>query len=70
MKKNNITANNVDDFIREKKKQGCKRIFWGKDESVHFVTFATAVYEMECYKLPKNFFGGFRFLGVKHYLKI
>lgn len=67
MKDKDITSINVDDYIREVIRKGINYVRWGKNGAEHFKNFAKAVLEFEGYKLPKSFFSGFYFMGVKHY---
>ena len=67
MNDKDITAINVDDFIREKKLKNAKYIRWGKNGQKYFKNFVKSLYDFEHYRYPKTFFNGFTFMGIKHY---
>ncbi len=70
MKQNEINAINVDDYIREQKTNGSKKIIWRNKNAIKiFRRFARAVYFHEGYRLPHSFPHGVPFMGIKHYIK-
>lgn len=64
MKDKDITAENVEDFIRERKRNGAKYIRWGKNGGLLIKRFIRA--SLSAYDLPKNL-NGLRFMGLTHY---
>lgn len=70
MKDADITIANVDDFIRERKRNRARYIRWGKNGARYFKRFVRAVCAPDEYgigfKVPKNL-NGITFMGIKHY---
>ena len=62
-----ITAINVDDYIRERKKAGAKYIKWGINGVKHFRFFARIIYHDSLLRFPHSFPNGHQFMGIKHY---
>ena len=69
IKQSKITAANVDDYIRKQKRAGKKVLYWEDMAGAYFKDFVCAVNAGNNLAPPNRFFGGFRFMGVKHYLK-
>lgn len=67
--KEDINEANVDDFIRQEKKRGIKKIYWNKKNTKIFKNFAKAVYHGNNLRFPRNFPKGQTFIGVKHICK-
>ena len=66
MKQSEITSLNVDDFVRERKRNGSKYIRWNKKAFSYFRRFYIAVCEMNYIKPQRNL-NGLTFMGIKHY---
>ena len=62
-----ITNINVDDVIRQRKKEGVDRIVWEGDDLKVFRAFVRAVFNFNGFRLPHSFPNGEMFMGVKHY---
>lgn len=67
MKQENITMINVDNYIRECKKQGKQVIYWDKKPVKYLRKFARIIYNDSGYHLPHSFPNGEMFAGIKHY---
>ena len=66
IKDKDITRSNVDDHIREKRKSGASKIYWGENGAKHLRRFARMFYRNE-FRFPHSFPNGHVFMGVKHY---
>ena len=70
MSDSEITIYNVDDFIRERKQKGAKRIIWGKNGVRHLRKFARIIYHDNGFRLPHSFPSGDLFMGIKHVKRV
>lgn len=71
MKQEEITEINVDDYIREQKELGKKKIIWtGKKEIKIFRRFARINYWDVHFRLPHSFPHKATFRGIKHEIKL
>ena len=75
MKREEITVYNIDEYIREKKKNGfkinkpVKRMFWNKKQAKIFYEFAKDVlFDLSC-AIPPKFPDKCNFMGIKHFIK-
>lgn len=71
IKQKDITAINVDDYIREQKKSGKKFIIWDKKKVLIFRKFARATFHDPLFnwRMPHSFPDKALFMGIKHFCK-
>lgn len=66
MRQNLVTIVNVDDYIRERKKGGAKKIIWGSNSGLQaFFNLVSSFVKVNRVKQLH----GIRFMGIKHYLR-
>ena len=78
MKQQDINETNVDDYIRQEKRNGAKEIHWNKGKLKFLRNFfganAPCIHGWFCFCsegidewMKKNFKSGITYMGVKHY---